>query len=295
MYLRLGWVVGNAGFLGALVIILLAKSITICTALSMSSITTNIKIGAGGAFSIISKSLGLEAGGSVGIPFYIAQTLSTALYILGFTEGWIRIFPAHPPIIISFIVWIILLTISYISTQFAIRIQYIILGVIALSLISFFFSSAQPNENLILIGQFQDADFWLVFAIFFPAVTGIMAGANMSGDLEDPRKSIPQGTLMAIGLTLIIYVAIAYMAAYLIPQIELRQNQMVMVDYARKIFHDLFDFIIFYPLFIHETTYPSHFSHLILYYRSVFLTIVYQVHDHLSRVPMPMPVQFHQI
>jgi len=97
MYLRLGWVVGNAGFLGAVAIIVLAKLITISTALSMSSITTNIKIGAGGAYSIISKSLGLEAGGSIGIPFYISQTLSAALYIVGFTEGWLRIFPAHPP------------------------------------------------------------------------------------------------------------------------------------------------------------------------------------------------------
>ncbi|KPK96406.1 hypothetical protein AMJ80_00220 [bacterium SM23_31] len=232
MYLRLGWVVGNAGFIGALVIILLAKAITICTALSMSSITTNIKIGAGGAYSIISKSLGLEAGGSVGIPFYISQTLSTALYIIGFTEGWIRIFPGHPPLVISMIAWIILLSISYISTHFAIRIQYFIMVIIGLSLISFFLTTSEPNENIVLIGQFEDADFWLVFAIFFPAVTGIMAGANMSGDLENPRKSIPQGTLLAIGVTLLIYVAIAYVAANFIPQIELRQNQMAMVDYA---------------------------------------------------------------
>lgn len=69
MYLRLGWVVGNAGFAGAVGIIILAKAVTICTGLSMASITTNIKIGAGGAYSIIVKSLGLEAGGSVGIPF----------------------------------------------------------------------------------------------------------------------------------------------------------------------------------------------------------------------------------
>jgi len=232
MYLRLGWVVGNAGFLGTLAIILLAKSITICTALSMSSITTNIKIGAGGAYSIISKSLGLEAGGSVGIPFYISQTLSAALYIIGFTEGWIRIFPGHPPLLISLTVWITLLTISYISTHFAIRIQYFIMAIIALSIISFFLTPARPNEEMVLIGQFEDADFWLVFAIFFPAVTGIMAGANMSGDLEDPRRAIPHGTLMAIGVTLIIYIAIAYTAANFIPQLELRQNQMAMVDYA---------------------------------------------------------------
>ena len=101
MYLRLGWVVGNAGLLGAIGIIILAKLITIATGLSMSSITTNIKIGAGGAYSIISKSLGLEAGGSIGIPFYFAQTFSAALYIIGFTEGWIRIFPTHDPVTIS--------------------------------------------------------------------------------------------------------------------------------------------------------------------------------------------------
>jgi len=87
LYLRLGWVVGNAGFIGAVMIIVLAKSITICTGLSLSSITTNIKIGAGGAYSVISKSLGLAAGSSIGIPFYISQTLSAALYIIGFTEG----------------------------------------------------------------------------------------------------------------------------------------------------------------------------------------------------------------
>jgi len=144
MYLRLGWVVGNAGFLGAVAIILLAKTITICTALSMSSITTNIKIGAGGAYSIISKSLGLEAGGSIGIPFYISQTLSAALYIVGFTEGWLRIFPAHPPLLISISAWLALLIISYISAHFAIRIQYFIMVIIGLSIISFFLT---PGER----------------------------------------------------------------------------------------------------------------------------------------------------
>jgi solute carrier family 12 (sodium/potassium/chloride transporter), member 2 len=232
MYLRLGWVVGNAGFLGAVAIILLAKLITICTALSMSSITTNIKIGAGGAYSIISKSLGLEAGGSVGIPFYISQTLSAALYIVGFTEGWIRIFPDHPPLIVSFSVWFILMGISYISAHFAIKIQYFIMVIIGLSVLSFFFTPTAPAEEMIQIGNFEDAGFWVVFAIFFPAVTGIMAGANLSGDLEDPRKAIPQGTLSAIGVTLIIYIAMAFVLAKFIPLDELRTNQMVMVDYA---------------------------------------------------------------
>ena len=232
MYLRLGWVVGNAGFLGAVAIILIAKSVTICTGLSMSSITTNIKIGAGGAYSIISKSLGLEAGGSIGIPLYIAQTLSAALYIIGFTEGWLLVFPDHNPIIISSIAWISLLTISYISAQFAIRIQYIIMAIIGLSLLSFFFTPAKPVSDFVLIGDFENANFWLVFAIFFPAVTGIMAGANMSGDLKKPRRSIPLGTMTSIGVTLIIYIGIAYVLSVVSTPEELRSNQMIMVDKA---------------------------------------------------------------
>lgn len=232
MYLRLGWVVGNAGLFGAIVIILLAKSVTICTGLSMASITTNIKIGAGGAYSIISKSLGLEAGGSVGIPFYISQTLSAALYIIGFTEGWLRIFPNHAPIVVSSITWIGLLTISYVSAHFAIRIQYGILAIMALSILSFVLTSAEPVPKIALIGKFEDAGFWQVFAIYFPAVTGIMAGANLSGDLKDPRRAIPLGTLSAIGVTLIIYIGLAYVAAKFIAPADLRANQMVMVDKA---------------------------------------------------------------
>lgn len=232
MYLRLGWVVGNAGFLGAVVIILLAKAVTVCTGLSMASITTNTRIGAGGAYSLISKSLGLEAGGSIGIPFYISQTLSVALYIIGFAEGWRLIFPLHPSWLVSLIVWVILLTISSISARFAIKIQYVIMAIIVVSLISIGFSDAQPLEEIRYVGEFEDAGFWAVFAVFFPAVTGIMAGANMSGDLEDPRRAIPLGTLSAIGVTLVIYVALAYLCAVLIPADQLRSNQMALVDMA---------------------------------------------------------------
>jgi len=232
MYLRLGWVVGNAGLVGALAIICMAKAVTICTGLSMSSITTNIKIGAGGAYSIISKSLGLEAGGSIGIPFYISQTLSASLYIIGFTDGWIWAFPSHPPIVISVIAWLLLLGISYTSAHFAIRVQYVIMAVIGLSLLSFFLTPARPNPELQLIGGFEDNSFWAVFAIFFPAVTGIMAGANMSGELKNPRRSIPLGTLSAIGVTMIVYISMAYVAARFIPVAELRGNYTAMVDNA---------------------------------------------------------------
>jgi amino acid transporter len=232
MYLRLGWVVGNAGFLGAVIIILLAKSVTICTGLSMSSITTNIKIGAGGAYSIISKSLGLEAGGSIGIPLYIAQTLSAALYIIGFTEAWIRVFPDHIPLVVSTIAWAGLLILSSVSAQLAIRTQYFIMTIVALSVVSFILTRATPVPEPVLVGNFEDANFWQVFAIYFPAVTGIMAGANMSGDLKDPRRSIPLGTISAILVTMVIYIGLAYAAARIGSPEELRTNQLFMVDKA---------------------------------------------------------------
>lgn len=232
MYLRLGWVVGNAGLLGAIVIILLAKLVTICTGLAMSSITTNIKIGAGGAYSIISKSLGLEAGGSIGIPLYIAQTLSAALYIIGFTQAWLLVFPTHEPRVVSSVAWAILLTVSYISAQLAIRIQYFIMTIMAASILSFIFSPAAPVESVVWVGEFPDAGFWEVFAIFFPAVTGIMAGANLSGDLKNPRRALPLGTMSSIIVTMIIYLGLAYMAARLGTTEELISNEMFMVDKA---------------------------------------------------------------
>ena len=232
MYLRLGWVVGNAGFLGAVIIILLAKTITLFTGLSMSSITTNIRIGDGGAYSIISKSMGLEAGGSIGIPLYIAQTLSAALYIIGFTESWRLLFPTHHYLFVASVAWIGLLSISYISAHLAIRVQYIIMTIIAISLLSFFMTPAKPVSEFVLLGEFKDADFWTVFAIFFPAVTGIMAGANMSGDLANPRRAIPKGTISSILVTMIIYIALAYVLAHISTSAELVSNQMIMIDKA---------------------------------------------------------------
>jgi len=232
MYLRLGWVVGNAGLVGAVVIILLAKSVTICTGLSMSSITTNIKIGAGGAYSIISKSLGLEAGGSIGIPLYIAQTLSAALYIIGFTEAWVGVFSTHPPLTVSIVAWAGLLVVTSVSANLAIRTQYLIMAIVGLSIVSFGLTPADPVPEPVLLGRFEDAGFWQVFAIFFPAVTGIMAGANMSGDLKDPRRAIPRGTISAILVTMVIYIGLAYIAARVGSPEELRTKQLFMVDKA---------------------------------------------------------------
>ena len=242
MYLREGWVVGNAGLLGAWLIILLSFAITTFTGLSMSSVTTNIRIGAGGAFSIISQSLGLEVGGSIGIPLYLSQALAVAMYIFGFREGWQYIFPHHPALLVDLGAFLVLFIIAFISANLAFRIQYLIMAVIFGSLISVavaaFTGSMQHPVNWwgsfpgSLENNFSGTSFWVVFAVFFPASTGIMAGANMSGELENPRRSIPVGTLSAIGVSLVVYLALAYWLARSAPTKELLHNYNIMIDKA---------------------------------------------------------------
>ncbi|MBT8285454.1 MAG: Na-K-Cl cotransporter, partial [Flavobacteriaceae bacterium] len=181
MYLRLGWVIGNAGLLGAWLIILISFAITLCTALSMSAITTNIRIGAGGAYAIVSQALGLEVGGSLGIPRYVSQGLAVTMYIFGFREGWLGIFPDHNPFLVDVLVFGILFGIAYVSANLAIKTQYIIMGVIVLSFISVIWaayegSMFQANEDVLRFGSFKGSvennfsgsNFWIVFAVFFP-------------------------------------------------------------------------------------------------------------------------------
>ena len=245
MYLRLGWVVGNAGLLGAWLIIIISFLITLCTALAMSAITTNIRIGAGGAYAIVSQALGLEVGGSLGIPRYISQGLAVTMYIFGFREGWLGIFPDHNAFLIDVIVFASLFSIAYISANLAIKAQFIIMGIIILSLISIVIaayngSMTQPISESLSWGAFKGSSendfggssFWIVFAVFFPAATGIMAGANMSGELKDPKRSIPSGTLWAIAVSFVIYMLLAFWISRSATEEELLTNYYVMVDKA---------------------------------------------------------------
>jgi len=242
MYLRQGSVVGNAGLGGAWIIIGLVCGIIACTALSMSSITTNIRIGAGGAYSIISQSLGLEVGGSVGLPLYLSQALAVTMYVFGFREGWQFVFPEHPALLVDLVTYGVILGITLVSAGFAFRIQYLILAVIVVSLISVFATvftgdlAYEPQMWGDFRGfpetGFEGTDMLFLFALFFPAATGIMAGANMSGELENPRRSIPVGTLAAVAVGTVVYMALAWWLARAASPDELVANYTIMIDRA---------------------------------------------------------------
>jgi hypothetical protein len=163
---------------------------------------------------MISRTLGIETGGAVGIPLFIAQTLSISLYTLGFAESFSSIFPYLDETTVGIVVTIIIGVVAMISTNVAIKTQYFILGAIALSLISLVFGKPLEPELDAWRGPTAESEnFWKVFAVFFPAVTGIMAGVNMSGDLKNPSKSIPVGTFLAVGVGYLIYMTLPILLA----------------------------------------------------------------------------------
>ena len=234
MFLRTGWVVGQAGLRDALIILLIANSITFLTTLSLSAIATNIKVKGGGAYFLISRNLGLEIGGSVGVPLFLAQAVSVAFYIIGFVESLEFLFPGMPARLISMGTLGVLFVIAWVGADLAIKTQYVILAALALSLVSFFAGWMPVPE---WSANFEPAygegiEFWAVFAIFFPAVTGIMSGVSMSGDLKEPSRSIPRGTLLAVGVTFVIYASQMIWLSLNASREELVGNTLVMREIA---------------------------------------------------------------
>ena len=210
MYLLLPWVTGQAGLGGTLVIVLIAHAISFATGLSVASISTNRTVGAGGAYFMISRSLGAPAGAAIGIPLYFAQALSVTFYIVGFTQALMPLLPPGSHWMapsISTLVNVLLTLISLKSAELAIKAQYVVMAAIAVSLVSFFGGTGDAFPQKIVWFNEGGKGFATVFAVFFPAVTGIMAGVSMSGDLANPKVAIPKGTLWAIFAGMVVYLA----------------------------------------------------------------------------------------
>jgi amino acid transporter len=230
MYLRFGWVVGNVGLLGTLIIVTLSTSITFLTGLSIAAIATDQRVRIGGAYYMISRSLGIEAGGAVGIPLYLAQGLSVALYTVGFAESVVDAFPSLDQRMIGVVTTVAVAALALTSARTAIRAQYVIMAAIAVSLVSFVLGRPLEGTTIEMWGAHSSVSepFWVVFAVFFPAVTGIMAGVNMSGDLEDPGRSIPRGTFAAIGTGFVIYMGLPILLASRADAMTLLEDPLIM-------------------------------------------------------------------
>jgi amino acid transporter len=211
MYLRLGAVVGHAGLGKSIGIILIANAITLITAFSFSSVATNIRVGVGGAYYIISRSLGLETGGAIGLPLFLSQAFSVTLYAYGLAEAATLLWPALPVQPAAFVIVLLVAGIAYAGPKLALRIQVPLLVFIGVSLLALFIGVVVKDKVTGLQGELilaENPDFWGTFAVFFPAVTGVMAGLGLSGDLRDPGKSIPVGALSATLVGLCIYLLV---------------------------------------------------------------------------------------
>lgn len=210
LFLRTGWVVGNVGLVPALVIVLLAHAITVSTALSVSAVATNMQVGAGGAYYMISRSLGLEIGGAIGVPLFLAQTFSVTLYAFGLVESLRLLWPEIPMRPTAAVTIIVVAAVAGRSTNLALKLQIPVMVLISLALGSLFMGTASRASDTLHLwqGESSGEGFWVVFAVFFPAVTGLMAGVSLSGDLKDPKKSIPIGTLLAVATGFVIYLIV---------------------------------------------------------------------------------------
>lgn len=209
MYLRFGWVIGNVGLIKTFIIVTISSLITFFTALSVSALATNMKVKGGGAYYIISRSLGIEIGAAIGLPLFLAQALGVSFYITGFAESITQIFPTLEIKEVGILILIVLSIIAFRSADLALKAQYLILVLIVSSLVSFFMGSGEyiaPLSPDIIVPEKKE--FWPVFAVFFPAVTGILSGLSMSGDLKNPERSIPWGTLASVACSYAIYMAI---------------------------------------------------------------------------------------
>ncbi len=247
LFLRFGYAVGNVGLWGTLVIILLGHLVTIPTVLAVSEIATNRRVAGGGAYYIISRSFGTSIGGTIGIALYISQAISIAFYLVAFAEAFN---PAYAWLASIYEVpaefdprWVsipsTLLLAALVLTKGAsvgVRALWVVSAVLGLSIVAFLIGDAPEAirpDGLNVTARIENGDgFGVVFATCFPAFTGMIAGLGLSGDLRNPQRSIPLGTIGATVLGMVVYAVVAVKLAKSATPDVLAGDQFVMVQIA---------------------------------------------------------------
>ena len=245
MFLRFGYAVGNVGLLGAFAVIFLGHLVTVPTALAIAEIATNRRVEGGGEYFIVSRSFGQSIGGAIGISLYLSQAISVGFYLIAFAEAFRPLEPwfqaqfgmPFDPRIVSLPVTIVILILAFTrGAALGVKALWVVAGVLFLSLVLFFLGAPEtsiPLGDVALFGSLETADpFILVFAICFPAFTGMTAGVGLSGDLANPRRSIPLGILSATGVGMLVYMALVVKLATSASPEALASNDLIMADIA---------------------------------------------------------------
>jgi len=245
LFLRFGFAVGTLGFWGVLLIILLAHSLTIPTALAISELATNKRVEGGGEYFIISRSFGLNIGATIGITLFMSQAISVAFYVIAFTESFEFLFNfvaekmnfILPRQVISLPVMVGLgILILRKGANLGVKALYAIVGILFIALLLFFLGKTEygimNGNKLTMPGSYDFKNFFIVFAIVFPAFTGMTAGVGLSGELKRPSRSIPIGTTLATITGMIVYVFIVYKLFISASPEDLVTNQLIMSKIA---------------------------------------------------------------
>ena len=243
LFLRFGFATGTLGFWGVILIILVSHMVTIPAAMAISEIATNQRVEGGGVYYLVSRSFGLNIGATIGLTLYFAQSISVAFYVIAFTETFEPLFNfiqnnyniLLPRQMISVPVMLILsIIILKRGANLGIKALYAVVAVLFMSLIFFFLgkTSFEGPVGLLNYTFRNQSDFFLVLAIIFPAFTGITVGVGLSGDLKNPGKSIPLGTISATIMGMLVYFFVTWKLASSASPQDMLDDQLIMVRIA---------------------------------------------------------------
>ncbi|XP_003378063.1 K-Cl cotransporter family protein [Trichinella spiralis] len=211
LYLRISWVVAQAGLGFGSLILLLSSAVVFLTALSMSAICTNGKVRAGGTYFIISRSLGPEFGGSIGIIFAVANAVSAAVYLAGFADTVIDLMKGYNASIIDgaindirvigWITAVLLLGIVSAGLNFESKAQIALMVILIVSLINYLIGTFLTPTALQRAKGITGYSFETMKENFYPDWR----------DLDEPEKAIPKGTILGVSITSVLYMAVLWL------------------------------------------------------------------------------------
>ncbi|NXB45484.1 S12A8 protein, partial [Leucopsar rothschildi] len=244
LFLRTGWLVGNTGIVMGMFLVSFVILVALVTVLSGIGVCEKCSIGSGGVYSMISTVLGGQVGGTIGLLYIFGQCVAGAMYITGFAEsiaGVLSLSNIWAVRGISLAVLLGLLGINLAGVKWIIRLQLLLLFLLAVSTLDFVigsFTHLDPEHGFVgyseelmfnntLPDYSQGESFFTVFGVFFPAATGVMAGFNMSGDLQKPSTNIPVGSLAAIGTSWFLYMVFVFLLGAICTRQSLRYDFMI--------------------------------------------------------------------
>lgn len=223
LFRRLGFVVGSAGLAGGLLMLALASAIALLTGISLSAVAASRKVRGTGDGFLLSRTLGVEFGGALGLALYLAQATSVAFYCIGFGEAAVALFGGSGLAVrlVAGGAALAMAQLAYAGVRPAARVQLVVLAILAGALVSLL-AGGRTAWDLSLLRQSWSAGaaalpFWTVFPVLFPAVAGFTLGVGTLGDLRNPARGLTRGIYPALGVFVATYGAGMFVLAAAAP------------------------------------------------------------------------------